>query len=51
MESNGQSSINASKTFKARVEALYKAWTDAEQLKQWWKPMGFSLRQVENELT
>lgn len=50
MESNGQSSINASKTVKAPVEALYKAWTDAEQLKQWWKPMGLSLKEVENEL-
>jgi len=50
MESNGQSTLHANKTFQAPVEALYKAWTDAEQLKQWWKPMGLTLIQVENEM-
>lgn len=51
MESNGQSTIQASKSFNAPVSALYKAWTDPEQLKQWWKPMGMSLNNVENEIT
>ena len=50
MESKDQSTLTASKTFQVPVEALYKAWTDAEQLKQWWKPMGLTLTQVENEL-
>lgn len=50
MESKEQSTLNASKTFQVPVEALYKAWTDAEQLKQWWKPMGLTLMQVENEM-
>lgn len=50
MESNEQSTLTASKTFQVPVEALYKAWTDAEQLKQWWKPMGLTLTQVDNEL-
>lgn len=50
MESKGQSTLNASKTFQVPVEALYKAWTDAEQLRQWWKPMGLTLTQVENEM-
>jgi len=51
MESNGQSTIQASKSFQADVSALYKAWTEAEQLKQWWKPMGLTLSDVENEIT
>jgi uncharacterized protein YndB with AHSA1/START domain len=51
MESTGQSSIQASKSFKTPVSALYQAWTDAEQLKQWWKPMGLTLNNVENEIT
>jgi len=50
MESKEQSTLNANKTFQVPVEALYKAWTDAEQLKQWWKPMGLTLTQVENEM-
>lgn len=51
MESNGQSTIQANKSFKAPVSALYKAWTEAEQLKQWWKPMGLTLSDVENEIS
>lgn len=51
MESNGQSTIQASKSFQADVSSLYKAWTEAEQLKQWWKPMGLTLTDVENEIT
>lgn len=50
MESKEQSTLNANKTFQVPVEALYKAWTDAEQLKQWWKPMGLTLTQVVNEM-
>jgi uncharacterized protein YndB with AHSA1/START domain len=50
MESNENSTITATKEFKVPVDALYKAWTDGEQLKQWWKPMNLTLTEVVNEL-
>jgi uncharacterized protein YndB with AHSA1/START domain len=49
MESNGNA-LTASKEFNVPVEQLYEAWTDPEQLKQWWKPMDLSLSEVTNEL-
>lgn len=51
MEANNQQKITASKTFEVPVEALYTAWTDGSQLKQWWKPSGLSLSDVQNELS
>jgi uncharacterized protein YndB with AHSA1/START domain len=42
--------IETSMDFSANVESLFKAWTDAEQLKQWWHPNGNSLENVTNEL-
>lgn len=51
MESNGQSSLQASKALKVPLSSLYSAWTDAAQLKQWWKPMGLTLSDVENEIS
>jgi uncharacterized protein YndB with AHSA1/START domain len=29
---------------------LYGAWTEPEQLKQWWKPIGNQLKEVDNDL-
>lgn len=49
MESNNVN-LNAGKDFSASPDVLYKAWTDPEQLKQWWKPMGSQLTEVVNEL-
>lgn len=49
MESN-EKSITASKEFNVPVETLYSAWTEAEQLKQWWKPMKMNLADVVNDL-
>jgi uncharacterized protein YndB with AHSA1/START domain len=49
MESN-ENALTASKEFNVPVQALYEAWTDPEQLKQWWKPMNMSLSEVTNEL-
>ena len=31
------------RTFKAPIESLWKAWTDPENLKQWWGPRGFAV--------
>ena len=49
MDSNSNI-IEISETFSVPVEDLYKAWTDAEALKQWWHPIGDSLESVTNEL-
>ncbi len=30
------------RTFDAPLEAVWKAWSDAEQVKKWWGPTGFT---------
>src|SRR3954469_22013665 len=47
---NNSSNLNASKQFNCSKEALYSAWTQPEQLKQWWKPMGNTLTDVVNDI-
>ncbi|MCF2493095.1 SRPBCC family protein [Dyadobacter chenhuakuii] len=42
--------IEIERQFNVSVEELFKAWTEAEHLKQWWHPMGASLTDVKNEL-
>ncbi|MCF0041311.1 SRPBCC family protein [Dyadobacter fanqingshengii] len=42
--------IEIERSFDVDVETLFKAWTEAEDLKQWWHPMGDSLVDVKNEL-
>jgi uncharacterized protein YndB with AHSA1/START domain len=48
METSNQ--LNISKDFNVPVEVVYQAWTQPEQLKQWWKPMNSQLLEVKNEL-
>ena len=43
-------SIELSESFSVTAETLFKAWTEADQLKKWWSPMGDSLENVTNEL-
>ena len=51
METNQKShTIELSQEFSVPVEELFKAWTEAEHLKQWWHPMDSSLENVKNEL-
>jgi len=50
MEINKELKVESAKSFPVSVNQLYKAWTDPEQLKQWWKPMGNSLKEVTNDL-
>lgn len=38
------------KAFPVSKEELFKAWTEEDQLKQWWKPMNKELVNVENEI-
>jgi len=42
--------VNIQKTFNAAKEVLYKAWTEENQLKQWWQPMDKQLASVENDI-
>ena len=44
------STLQISKEFQASKEQLFAAWTDPAELKQWWKPLGRQLVQVENNL-
>ena len=44
------SKLEVSKEFRCSKEKLYRAWTEQDQLKQWWKPMGKQLIAVENDL-
>jgi uncharacterized protein YndB with AHSA1/START domain len=34
--------VVVSRTFKAPVEQVWKAWTDPELVKRWWGPAGFT---------
>ena len=47
---NTTQSIQAQKTFSASVNDLYDAWTNPEKLKEWWKPAGNKLVNVENDV-
>ncbi len=47
---NNDYKVSISKEFHAPVEKLYKAWTQPELLKQWWKPMNKTLTEVVNDL-
>jgi len=49
-ENNQENRIEIEKEFDVDVESLFAAWTEPEQLKQWWHPMGESLTDVKNEL-
>jgi uncharacterized protein YndB with AHSA1/START domain len=51
MSNESNPTIQVSKSFDISKEKLYKAWTEPEELKQWWKPMDKQLTKVENEIT
>src|SRR4029079_676813 len=40
---NKSNSINIIRIYDAPVEAVWDAWTDPEQVAQWWGPRGFTL--------
>jgi uncharacterized protein YndB with AHSA1/START domain len=48
---NNLANLEISKQFESSKENLYKAWTEPEQLKQWWKPMGKQLIDVKNNIS
>ena len=43
--------VEAGRQFSSDVQALYNAWIQADQLKQWWQPANNKLVHVENEVT
>lgn len=50
MSNDTSAKVHATKRFAAGKEELYKAWTEPEQLKQWWRPMNKQLQNVENDI-
>jgi uncharacterized protein YndB with AHSA1/START domain len=50
MSNANKAVVQLSKRFPVSKEELYKAWTEPEQLKQWWKPMGNQLKEVDNDI-
>lgn len=50
MENNQLLKINLTKELPVDKVALYKAWTEPAQLKQWWKPLDKQLTEVINDL-
>lgn len=47
---NTTQSTQAEKTFTAGVNDLYDAWINPDKLKNWWKPAGNKLVNVENDV-
>lgn len=50
MSNAEKAQVHLTKNFPAKKDELYNAWTDPESLKQWWKPMGKQLEEVENDI-
>lgn len=48
--SNDAITLEIEKEFSAPVDELVKAWTEPDQLKQWWKPAGAELKNVDNDV-
>ncbi|WP_256009811.1 SRPBCC family protein [Desertivirga xinjiangensis] len=42
--------LKAVKEFNHPAEKVFSAWTEPEQLKQWWHPMNAKLTEVKNDL-
>ena len=49
MEQNTEQ-LEVKANYEVPVEKLFAAWTDSEQLKQWWKTTGYQLQDVTNDL-
>jgi uncharacterized protein YndB with AHSA1/START domain len=42
-EKNEANEIHLTRIYEAPLKAVWEAWTDPEQVKQWWGPRGFTL--------
>ena len=47
---NNEVHLEVEKSFTAGVDELYDAWISPEKLKQWWKPAGNQLKEVQNDV-
>ena len=41
--------INTTREFNAPLEKVWKAWTEPEQIKQWWGPKDFTAPVIKND--
>lgn len=48
---NNQNHLEAEKTFPVSVDELYDAWIGPDKLKEWWKPAGNQLKEVDIDVT
>jgi uncharacterized protein YndB with AHSA1/START domain len=42
ISSTPDTEIVSTRTFKASIDLVYRAWSEAEHLKNWWGPAGFT---------
>ncbi len=45
----GNRTITIKRTFDAPIDLVWKAWTEAEHIAEWWSPKGIKTRVVEHE--
>ncbi|MBC7390469.1 MAG: SRPBCC domain-containing protein [Opitutaceae bacterium] len=50
MENKNENILEISKELNVSREELFKAWTETEQLKKWWRPENLQLESVENDI-
>lgn len=50
MQNENPSTIHVEESFPVDKATLYKAWTEPDELKKWWKPLNKQLLRVENDL-
>lgn len=50
MKNETTARVHVTKKLPVSKEVLYKAWTEEEELKQWWKPLNKKLTHVENDI-
>ena len=50
MENKNRNILETTMEFNVSREVLFKAWTEADHLKKWWKPENLQLESVENDI-
>ncbi len=50
MDTNKTFKLQTSKEFSVPARNLYSAWIESQQLRQWWKPIGNQLIEVDNDI-
>ncbi len=50
MKQDNELKITLEQKFNVPVERVYEAWTNPDQLKQWWKPMNNTIKEIINDL-